>query len=93
MPIAANISLAAGDNQTILERVWAGAEWFSDLVKVVATLTADGQLGIVLLGRLQDNSGFGVDLLKAVTKLRDTFSDDQVQCFFCLQLLKYITAS
>ncbi|KAL0051754.1 hypothetical protein WJX82_001591 [Trebouxia sp. C0006] len=64
-------------NQIILERVWAGAEWFSDLVKVVATLTADGQLGIVLLGRLQDNIGFGVDLLKAVTKLRDTFSDDQ----------------
>ena len=56
------MSLAAGDNQIILERVWAGAEWFSDLVKVVATLTADGQLGIVLLGRLQDNIGFGVDL-------------------------------
>ncbi len=87
-PIAANTSLAAGDNQIILERVWSGAEWFSDLVKVVATLTDDGQLGIVLLGRLQDNIGFGVDLLKAVTKLRATFSDNQVQCFFCPQLLK-----
>ena len=64
---------AAGSNHNIAKRVVAGAELFSVLVKLVAILADVGQLGVVLLGWVQDNIGFGLDLLKAVTKLSATW--------------------
>ena len=69
---------AAGSNHNIVKRVVAGAELFSVLVnsKLVAILADVGQLGVVLLGWVQDNIRFGLDLLKAVTKLRATFADN-----------------
>ena len=52
------------------------------LLPAAAILADVGQLGVVLLGWVQDNIGFGLDLLKAVTKPRATFADTQVQAFF-----------